>query len=116
MWDFAPAEPNNPTNMIPTSRFVRKLDKQKRIVAFLKATLLSHEMLDKELCRARPEDEAGAAESVLDTALCSPGIGVADSIDSIRGNFYDFCYYSKMCSFCGHMAGDINKLQVCSRC
>jgi len=117
VWDFTPAESHNPTDMIPASRFAGKSDKQKRIVAFLEATLLSHEMLDKELCRARPEDETGGTESVLDTALCSPGIGVAGSIHStIGGNFYDFCYHSKMCSFCGHMAGDNNKLKVCACC
>jgi len=103
--------------MIPASRFARKLDKQKKMVAFLKATLLSHEMLDKELCRAGSKDEGRGAESVLDATLRSPGIGVDASIPSIKGgNFYDFCHYSKLCSFCGNMAGDMNKLKVCACC
>jgi len=99
------------------SRFCRKPDKQQCVVDFIEKTLLSHEMMDQQLHKAQERLQKPCAESVLDTTLCTPGATTTESGQHVRGvSFYDFCYYSKMCSFCCHVAAEAHKLHVCVAC
>ena len=73
--------------------------------------------MDKQLQKAQERLQMPAVESVLDTALCSLGTMTTEGGQHMQGvSFYDFCYHSKMCSFCGHMAGEAHKLHVCVAC
>jgi len=97
-------------------RFCRKPDQETAVAAYLGRLLLSPCELDAEMHRHITHSKSTTSKSVLDTGLECPAPQHPSHGDRALGTFYDFCHYSKLCSECGKMADNDEKMGVCEGC
>jgi len=78
--------------------------------------LLPQFELDAEMNGHLDLTKPGSSESVLNTEIECPAPQHHSLADQALGTFYDFCHYAKMCSECGKMAGEEEKMHMCQGC